>query len=102
MTGPFFFTAPEGGNCFGEPNWNFVVRCESAEDPYTTGWPEEDNNVACQAFWQKQVEPGVGRTLHFWISTPHPDPMQAALDLDTSDLASAAGWKRWAGNSNAR
>ncbi len=90
MTGPFFFTAPPGGNCFGEPNWNFVVRCESAEDPYTTGWPEEDNNVACRAFWQKQVDPGVLRSVHFWISNPHPDPMQATLELDTSGLPT--GW----------
>ncbi|UCE19407.1 MAG: hypothetical protein JSV84_03415, partial [Gemmatimonadota bacterium] len=66
LVGPLPF-APPGMNTFGQPHWSYLVTVESDDDSITTGWPEDDNNVACQNFWTVRGDSGVSEEIHFYL-----------------------------------
>ncbi|MBP6876275.1 MAG: S8 family serine peptidase [Candidatus Eisenbacteria bacterium] len=90
MVGPFFFTAPPGGNSFGENYWSYFVTVDAPDDPYTSGWPEEDNNVIVKAAWEKEATPGETERLSFWVTNPDATERKVVVDLDASGIPS--GW----------
>ncbi len=89
-TGPYFFTPSAGGNDFGEPYWMVLATAESPTDPFVTGAPWDDNNVAVLNYWETTAQAGDPTELHFWMENSDVDSAGMVLEIDRSSCP--AGW----------
>ncbi|MEO0092550.1 MAG: hypothetical protein ABIK61_07565, partial [candidate division WOR-3 bacterium] len=87
--GPVFFTPPPA-NSFGESFFDVFVTVECSQNPITSGWFLEDDNVTCEAYRTAQGNIGVPKTLTFWVENPNTLPYFYAIALDKSQLPT--GW----------
>jgi hypothetical protein len=87
--GPMPWTAPPT-NGFGEPHFSIWSEIECPGDPPESDWPLGENNYAVLAEFNFEAQPGVSRTMHFWITNPEPTGMEMILEVEKE--ADAAGW----------
>ena len=79
--GPVSWTPPPS-NAFDQPYWTILAVVESPDDPIGTGWPVEDNNVACKSYWAISVEEDPAPILHFLAKNPGQTSAEAMLSID--------------------
>lgn len=85
--GPVPWTGP-ALNIFGQPNWTVVAALESNDDPIQTGWPEEDNNVACKSYWTVAVQRESTSVFEFLAKNPMDTHTEVTLTIDRNQMPS--------------
>ena len=88
--GPIPFDPPEL-NTLGQPYWSHVVIIESDDDSITTGWPVDDNNVACQNYFTARSDSGVPQEIRFFLRNPFETEAQVELSVNRTELPQ--GWE---------
>lgn len=91
VAGPFEFTTPPEGNEFGESYWMVMAIVASPTDPFDTGAPWDDNNVAVLNYWEITAPGGEPTELHFWMENSDDEPALMALEIDCTSCG--VGWE---------
>jgi hypothetical protein len=87
--GPLPVTFPPA-NSYGESYFTIFAKINYTDDPGTTGWFLEDDNVTCENYRTAQGTIGVPETLTFLVENPESRSYYFAVGIDKSQLPS--GW----------
>jgi len=87
--GPLPVTFPPT-NTYGESYFTIFAKINYTDDPGTTGWFLEDDNVTCENYRTAQGTIGVPETLTFLVENPESRSYYFAVGIDKSQLPS--GW----------